>query len=286
VFINERRPPRDNYDYPVIPDRGLLKNDRYIMPLTGKPFTVIKVSRGCNYQCSFCTSEAYYSKGWRSRSPQNIIEEIKDVKNNYGINTFLFLADTFNADNEFVTNLSSMIIDEKLGINWVSNSRVDLVDNDSVRLMKKAGCMLVSLGIESYDQGVLKLNNKNLAPETIERNTEIFSKNGIMTYGYFVFGLKGETKKSVLKTIFLASKSDLDFAIFYSLTPYPGTEYFTRHNNYNWREYFHGISNIIEYDHLNRRVIKLAIFMAYILFYMKPKRLFSLLRFLIKGKAC
>lgn len=286
VFVNERGLPRDDYDYPIVPDRALLKNDRYIMPLTGKPFAVIKVSRGCNFSCSFCTSSLYYGKGWRARSPENIIEEIKDVKEKFGINTFLFLSDTFNSDNNFVEKLSSLIIENNLNIKWVANSRVDLISENTVVLMKKAGCLLVSLGIESYDEDILRKNKKNLDRKAITRGIDILKKHGITTYGYFIFGLENESKMSMLKTIFAAASSKLDFAVFYSLTPYPGTPYFKRFNNLNWKDYFHGSSNIAEYSNLGRRTIKIGVYIALVIFYLRPRRILSLVRYILKGKLC
>lgn len=286
VFVNERGLPRDNYDYPIIPDRALLKNDRYIMPLTGKPFTVIKVSRGCNFSCSFCTSSLYYGKGWRARSPENIIEEIKDVKEKFGINTLLFLSDTFNSDNNFVEKLSSLIIENNLNIKWMANSRVDLISEDTVILMKKAGCLLVSLGIESYDEDILRKNNKNLDRKAITRGIDILNKHGIATYGYFIFGLENESMFSMLKTAIMAAGSKLDFAIFYSLTPYPGTPYFKRFNNLNWKDYFHGSSNIAGYRKLRKGAIKIGIYAALILFYLRPRRIFLLAKYILRGRLC
>lgn len=286
IFVNKKSWQRDSYDYPVMPDRSLLKNQKYIMPLTGKPFAVIKVSRGCDFTCPFCTSKAYYGRGFRSRSPENIIEEIKDVKGKLGINTFLFLSDTFNCRKDFVDRLSSLIIENNLKIRWVSNSRVDLVCDDTVKLMKEAGCMLVSLGIESYEENILKENKKYLHKENIDAGIEIFKKYGIITYGYFIFGLEKENKKSMLKTMLRASGSNLDFAHFYSLTPFPGTEYFNRYKSLNWKDYFHGISNIVEYRHLSRRAIKLGVYLAFIIFYANPGRLLRLVKYFLRRKLC
>jgi len=286
VFVNERSLPRDDYDYPLLPDRALLKNDKYIMPLTAKPFSVIKVSRGCDFSCSFCTSSLYYGKGWKARSPENIIEEIRETKEKYGIDTFLFLSDTFNADNDFVKRLSSLIIENNLNIRWVANSRVDLVSEDTVILMKKAGCLLVSLGIESYDDSVLRKNNKGLDRKAIEKGINILKKHGILTYGYFIFGLEGETKTTMLKTAVMAAGSKLDFAVFYSLTPYPGTPYFQRFNDTNWKDYFHGSSSIAEYKGLGKRVIKIWAYIATAIFYLKPSRLFLLAKYILKGRLC
>ena len=286
IRVNERAGQRDTYDYPLLPDRSLLKNNLYVMALTGKPFTVIKVSRGCDFQCPFCTSGAYYGRGWRARSPENIVAEIIDAKERHGLDTFMFLSDTFNNKSEFVDKLSSLIIEKKLNIRWVSNSRVDLVNEKSVGLMKKAGCMLVSLGIESFDEEVLSKNRKHMDRAAIKRAIEIFKNNGILTYGYFILGLEGETRSSMVKTISLAGKSKLDFAIFYSLTPYPGTDYFDRHKISSWSSYFHGISDIVEYKGLSKKTIKLYRKLALILFYGRPRRLFSLVKFFLRGKVC
>jgi len=286
VLVNERGLPRDDYDYPLVPDRALLKNNRYIMPLTGRPFTVIKVSRGCNFSCLFCTSSLYYGKGWRARSPENIIKEIKAAKEKFGINIFLFLSDTFNSDNNFVERLSSLIIENNLNIRWVANSRVDLINEDAVVLMKKAGCMLVSLGIESYDKDVLRKNNKNLDREAINKGIGILKKHGIATYGYFIFGLENETKSSMLKTAVMAAGSKLDFAVFYSLTPYPGTPYFRRFNNLNWKDYFHGSSSIVGYQKLSKRAIKIGSYAAQFFFYLRPRRIFLLVKYILRGRLC
>ncbi len=285
IFINEKDTFRQAYDYPIMPDRALIKNELYIMPLVRKPFTVIKVSRGCDFGCSFCTSRLYYGKGWKARSPGNIIEEIKDVLEKYGIDTFLFLSDTFN-NNDFADKLSLKIIENNLNIKWVCNSRVDMINERTASLMKKAGCMLVSLGIESYDENILRKNKKYLVRRSINRGIEILTRNRILTYGYFIFGLKGETKISMTKTAIAAFCSKLDFAMFYSLTPFPGTEYFKKYNDLVWKNYFHGISNIVVYKKLGKAVIKIYRFISLFMFYIRPKRQFLLLKYFLHGKLC
>jgi len=284
IIINKKRLPRENYNYPMIPDRRLLKNEKYILPLTKEIFTVIKTSRGCNFGCLFCTSASYYGKGWKARTPENIIEEIKDVKNKHNINTFLFLSDTFNGTKDFVKRLSSKIIEENLNIKWVSNSRVDLVDEEIVRLMKRSGCILVSLGIESYDEGILERNRKDVSIEDINNGIRLFNKYGIKTYGYFIFGLEGENKKTLLKTIIKALRSKLDFANFYSLTPYPGTSYFDKYKTRDYKEYFHGISNIVSYDNLHRFTIRFCRYFAFAIFYLKPIRFLQLLEYFLRKR--
>jgi len=284
VFINRRRPQADNYDYSDFPDRALLDNTKYRLSLANRQFTVIKVSRGCDFSCSFCTSGAYYGKGWKSRSVENIIQEIRQVKSRQGIDKFLFLSDTFNARKEFVKKLTAGIISEKLDIQWVSNSRLDLLDEESVSLMKKSGCLLISLGIESFDEDILRKNKKFIRLEDIDNGINLLNKYGILTYGYFILGLEGESRKSIWSTIIKAVSSKLDFAAFYSLTPYPGTEYYEKYTNKNWKGYFHGISNIVTYEYLSSAEIMAYRYMALFLFYMRPRRLLLLIRYLFKRK--
>jgi len=284
AIINKRRPVSKTYDYTIFPDRSLIDNKKYRLSLTGKPFTVIKTSRGCDFSCSFCTSQAYYGLGWKSRSPENIVQEISKVNCEQGIDNFLFLADTFNGNSEFVKELTTLIIASGLDIQWISNSRLDLVSEENVSLMKKSGCILVSLGIETYAEEILKKNKKYLKTKQIDKGIGIFKKYKILTYGYFIFGLEGETRKTILKTIKRAICSKLDFAIFYSLTPYPGTEYYKVYNDKNWVNYFHGISDIVVYKHLSRLEIKIYRYIALFLFYLHPRRLFKLLRCILFGK--
>ncbi len=284
IKVNERRKSRVSYDYPVLPDRSLLKNERYIMPFTGKKFSVVKVSRGCDSACSFCTSRSYYGRGWRARSVGNIIAEIREVKETCGIDTFLFLCDTFNADKDFVKNLTRRIIDERLDIRWVSNSRVDVVDEETAALMKESGCMLLSLGIESFDERVLHRNRKYIKGPDILRGIDILKKHDIMTYGYFIFGLEGQTKKTVVNTIFQTVCSSLDFAHFYSLTPYPGTDYFNRFPQVSWNRYYHGVSDIVQYKGLGRYFVGLSCCVAPLLFYLPPRRLKRIVLYLLRKK--
>jgi len=284
VFINQRRPAMDNYDYTVFPDRSILDNGKYRLSLISKQFTVIRTSRGCDSACSFCTSRAYYGPGWRPRSVENIIQEIRQVKGKQGIDSFLFLSDTFNGKKEFVKELTAAIISQGLDIQWVSNSRLDLLDEESVSLMKKSGCLLISLGIETFQEDILEKNKKFLKLEDIYRGINLLKRYGILTYGYFIFGLEGETRLSIWKTILRAVCSKLDFAIFYSLTPYPGTDYFQKYKNKNWKDYFHGTSNIVSYKHLSSLEIKIYKYAGLFLFYIRPRRLLLLAKYLLKRK--
>ncbi|MBU1864218.1 MAG: B12-binding domain-containing radical SAM protein [Candidatus Omnitrophica bacterium] len=286
VHITEKALPRESYDYPIMPDRTLLKNDLYRLPFTRTKFTTIKISRGCDYGCMFCTSASYYGKGWKTRSVSSIIAEIKDCIKKYNIKTFLFLSDTFNARKEFVEELCSSIQEEKLDIRWVVNSRIDLMDESSVITMKKAGCILVSLGIESFDTEVQKINKKNLDITKIDSGLKALSAAHIYTYGYFIIGLYGDSIQKTLRTIYLAWKSPLDFACFYSVTPYPGTAYYDEFKSEDKSQYFHGDSTCVKHGAFTPLTVVLLKLCAYIFFYFSIRRLRLIMTYVIKGRIC
>lgn len=262
----------DAFDYPRTLNRALIDNMSYTMPLWPEPFTIIKVSKGCDYACSFCTSRSYYGRGWVARSINSIIEEIRDCYYTYSLRRFLFLSDTFNAQRSFVIDLCKAIIELKVPIQWISNCRIDQLDAELCDYMFKAGCILVSIGIESFDEHVQTVNNKNIDIACICNNISLLNTKGIMTYGYFIIGLYGDTILKTLHTIHKARTSDLTFVRFYSVTPYPGTDYFEKYKTTNLKQYYHGSSTIVTHGLFNPVVVFLLKCVGYIWFYSSVRR--------------
>ena len=145
------------------PDRSLIDNKCYRLPYHNRPFTIIQTSRGCNNRCIYCTSPLYTAHHY-SRSVEAVIEEICSIYYQYGIRDIMFLSDTFTADKEWILDLCRRIIALKLNLHWMANSRVDTIDQETAGLMKKAGCWLISLGIESGDEEILAAARKNIKP--------------------------------------------------------------------------------------------------------------------------
>ena len=228
IVHNPRRQFIDDLDALPYPARDLMETGKYRDPRTGKPYTVIKVGRGCPFSCIFCTTGFYYGRKWRMRSPENILGEIVECVEKYAIRDFLFLSDTFNIDREKIIALCEAIVAGGLDIRWVCNSRVDTLDSEMAGHMKRAGCWLISFGVESGDSDVLKAIKKAAEPEQAVEAARICRSAGIKSLMYYILGFPGETREQMENTIRLAMRANSDFARFYTATPLPGSEMFDR----------------------------------------------------------
>ena len=197
----------------------------YRMPLIKGAFTFIVTSRGCPAGCTYCIKHVSYQYSTRIRSPKLILEELWYLKR-LGINNIHMYADLFTVNRDQVVELCKIMIEENIQIKWTCNSRVDFVDEEMLTLMGKAGCRLISWGIESANEQILKHARKGANPLKAERALHWAKKAGIMNWGYFIIGLPGETEKTIRETIDFAKKLPLDIALFHVAAPYPGTPFF------------------------------------------------------------
>ncbi len=223
---NEKRPFIENLDILPFPARHLVDNSIYRRPDNGKVQAVVKVSRGCPYHCFFCLATPVSGAKVRTRSAENIIAELKECVEKYGIKNFLFWSDIFNFDREWTMDLCTKIIESGLKITWSSNTRANTMDDEMAALMYKAGCRLVSIGVESGSQQMLDNIGKKITLDDIRNTVKILKKNRIKIYNYFVIGLPWETEETVEETIKFAIELDSNFISFYTATPLPGTKYF------------------------------------------------------------
>lgn len=225
IILNFPRPFVADLDDMPIPMHELLPLQSYRMPLIKGPFTFIVTSRGCPAGCTYCIKHVSYQYATRLRSPKLIMEELWYLKK-LGINNIHMYADLFTVSRDQVVELCQMMIDEKIGIKWTCNSRVDYVDEEMLMLMGKAGCRLISWGIESGNEQILKHARKGAYPDKAERALRWAKKAGIMNWGYFIIGLPGETEATIRDTINFSKKLPLDIALFHVAAPYPGTPFF------------------------------------------------------------
>jgi anaerobic magnesium-protoporphyrin IX monomethyl ester cyclase len=225
VVVNFPRPfIADLNDLPI-PMHELLPLQSYRMPLIKGPFTFIVTSRGCPAGCTYCIKHVSYQYSTRLRDPKLIMEELWYLKK-LGINNIHMYADLFTVNRDQVVELCGRMIEEKINIKWTCNSRVDYVDEEMLSLMGKAGNRLISWGIESGNEQILKHARKGAYPDKAERALRWAKKAGIMNWGYFIIGLPGETEGTIRETIDFAKKLPLDIALFHVAAPYPGTPFF------------------------------------------------------------
>lgn len=182
-------------------------------------------SRGCPYLCIYCCVGLISSKKWRARSPEKIIEELQWAKKRYQIKNFEILDDNFTFQSDRAKAFCRLLIEKKLGLQWYCHNgiRADKFDLELARLMRKAGCTSVALGIESGDKEIFNSLKKGENLEDIIRAVEIIKKVGMRVVGYFIIGLPGDSLEGIQRTIQFQEKLKLDDFKYGILNPYPGT---------------------------------------------------------------
>jgi anaerobic magnesium-protoporphyrin IX monomethyl ester cyclase len=225
IVVNFPRPFMASLDDMPIPMHELLPIDKYRMPLMKGPFTFVVTSRGCTAGCTYCIKHVSYQFSVRVRSPKLIMEELWYLKK-LGINWLNMYADLFTASREQVVELCKLMIEEKIDMHWTCNSRVDYVDEEMLNLMGKAGCYMISWGLESGNEQVLRHARKGISLDKVKKALTWSKKAGIMNWGYFIIGLPTETEESIRQTIDFAKQLPLDIALFHIAAPYPGTPFF------------------------------------------------------------
>jgi len=250
-----------NLDRPFIPDLNqlplpmhhLLPLEKYRMPLIRGPYAFVVPSRGCPAGCKFCIKHVSYNYSVRVRSPEDIMAELWSLKK-LGINNVMMYADLFTVNRDQVVGICKAMIEEKIDMQWICNSRVDFVDQEMLSLMGQAGCHMISWGIESGSEEVLKRARKGADPAKAERALRWAKKAGIKNFGYFIIGLPGETEETIKQTLAFSKTLPLDFAIFHIAAPYPGTPFFYEvvENGWfrpgtNWEEIDMDRSTVLDY---------------------------------------
>lgn len=231
---------RENFALIETQNRGLIKDVskipfpayeliEWFKMYPGYPLFPLMSSRGCPFRCIFC-SNPVWGKTYRRRSLDNIISEIQFLIHNYNASYFDFHEDTFNLNYCKALLLCKEII--KVGLNkkirWKCACRVNekLISQELFKNMKEAGCDLVSFGIESGNEKVLKSIKKDITLDEVKKAINLAKKNKLKVKGYFMIGHLNETKYNAFDTIRFAENLPLDCLQFTIYTPFPGSEYY------------------------------------------------------------
>ncbi|MEM0089778.1 MAG: radical SAM protein [Nitrososphaerota archaeon] len=221
IVVTKPRPPIKDLDEIPFPSLDILPVEKY--ELQGVKYMPIMSSRGCPFRCYFCASSRIFGGCWRCRSPKNVVEEIELIHDKFGIRNIEFVDDTFTLSERRVEEICKEILKERLDISWGASSRVDSINRELAEKMRKAGCWIVYLGIESASQEILNKTGKRITVDQVIKAVKTLKEAGIKVLGSFILGFPEETVKTAEQTIALAKKLDLDYAQFSILTPYPGT---------------------------------------------------------------
>ena len=211
-----------------------------------RPFAPIITTRGCPYQCLYCSAPITQGRKMRYRDPVKVVDEIENLINNYGVKEIQIEDDNFTLKKQHATAVCEEIIKRKIKIHWSlpNGVRIDKLDPELLKLMKKSGCYYMALGIESANQRILDIIKKRLDKNLVRKVVTWVKDSGIDAVGFFMIGMPTETKKEIMNTINFACSLDLERASFHKATPYPGTELYdlwlakySKNKNIDWKTF-------------------------------------------------
>ena len=194
--------------------------------------TVMSTSRGCPYNCSFCSMNTFFKQTWRGRSAKNVFDEIQLLRHTYGFEELQIVDELFTYDMKRVETVCDLLINDNTQINWLCESRVDTLSASLLYKMKKAGCYAVCLGVESGVQSVLNTVGKGINLSAVEKIVKACKKVGIKAIGSFIIGLPSETDETARKTLAFIKRLNFDRIIIHNLNPYPGSDIFEHPEDY------------------------------------------------------
>ncbi len=228
VLVNPRRRSIDHLDRLPFPAYDLLPffPARYRPPFLNYlkgPSASFTSSRGCPQACTFC-DRSVFGTHYRYFSEDYIFDLISHLCQKYGIRHLIFVDDQFAASKARLIRLCEKMAAGNLKIRWNCDARVDSVGPELLQLMKKAGCWMISFGIESGSQKILDGLHKGFDLEQVERAVRWTKEAGIRAKGLFMIGYPEETEGTLHQTLSLLLRLPLDEMNLSFLTPYPGTE--------------------------------------------------------------
>jgi radical SAM superfamily enzyme YgiQ (UPF0313 family) len=164
-------------------------------------------------------------KGFRKRSAESVVHELRWAQGNYGITSFEIIDDLFNLDMKRCKEICRALIDADWGLSWScpNGLRADRIDPELAGLMYRSGCHSVNIGVESADPDVLAMAKKGESIDKIERGIRIFKEAGMSVTGFFIIGLPGDSFEAQKRSVEFAKRTGIG-AHFNILVPYPGTE--------------------------------------------------------------
>jgi anaerobic magnesium-protoporphyrin IX monomethyl ester cyclase len=217
-------PPVDVTQLPT-PAFHLLPMDRYNWPALGGPFATIVASRGCPFQCTFCSEWPFWRGGWRPYDPEKVVEQLDLLVNRYGRRNIWFGDDCFNVDRDHIAAICEGILRRGIEVDWYYQGRADLLVKykDLLPLARKAGNRMVQIGIEASDDKQRDELNKHLSTETVEEAVCLLRQHDIVCQGMMIVGVPSDNPHTFEHKVAFIKRLDVDFPVFTMYTLFPGT---------------------------------------------------------------
>lgn len=197
--------------------------DRKIEFLSVRPVDTMNIIRGCPYNCAFCEIKKLWGQTCRAFSPLRVVEEIDHLVNKYGSKGIYFVGDNFTIQKKRTVEICELIKKYRLDIEWVCDTRVDLISRELLKEMKDAGCRTIWFGVESGSPRILRKINKDITLQQAVHAFKLCKEEGIQIACSFMLGIPGETAKDMKATLKFAKKLDPDWCQFNIFIAVPGS---------------------------------------------------------------
>jgi anaerobic magnesium-protoporphyrin IX monomethyl ester cyclase len=191
------------------------------------PGATMITSRGCPFQCSYC-DRSVFKRGYRYNSAAYIYEHMKHLHTRFGVRHVNIYDDLFTANRNRITELCGRLIENPLGMQFNCAVRAGYTDRDLLRRLREAGCLMVSLGIESADPEMLQRHKAGVTLEQVRETVAMIQVEGLRAKGLFMMGLPGETEESIRRTSDFILSLGLDDMNMAKFTPFPGAPLWER----------------------------------------------------------
>ncbi len=223
-----KNPPQVIADIDSIPfpARHLLPMNLYgrrIEFLKAEPVDIISITRGCPYNCAYCDVEKLWGKKCRIFSPSRVVDEVKHLVDNYGSKGVYFISDNFTIRKKETVEFCDLMKKEKLDVEWVCDTRADLLNKDLLVKMRQAGCRTIWFGVESGSPRIMDIINKGITKEQTMKAFKLCRETGIQVACSFMIGIPGETVKDMEVSLKFAKQLDPDWCGFNIYVAYPGS---------------------------------------------------------------
>jgi anaerobic magnesium-protoporphyrin IX monomethyl ester cyclase len=273
-------PPIESLPHPA---RDLLRTDKYRWSIPGKGLrsvTSLITHRGCPFRCVFCSVHSVFPRTPRYRSVDSVVAELQEIVREHGIHHVMIQDDTLTLNRELISALCTRLIDLRMDVTFEGYTRADLVDESLLSLMKRAGLVRLSFGVESGDRTILKAIRKDIQPEDYVRAYRTCRELGIETRCSYMIGHPFETRESIQRTIRFVNSLDVRQAYINISTPYPGSELFRMAKDRigglellteDWRAYCRYGSPVIRVNALTPEDLRRYQRWAYLRFYLRPE---------------
>ena len=273
-------PPLDPRKLPL-PAFHLMPMERYDFWSVGGPFGTVIASRGCPFQCTFCSEWPFWRGGWRPHDAEHVVEQLDILVNRYGRYNVWFGDDCFNVDGGHMAAICEGILQRNIEVNWYYQGRADLVvkHKELLPLLRRSGNRMVQLGIEASNEEQRDALNKRLSTEMVEQAVGLLREHDIVCQGMLICGLPDDTPRTFNEKVRLATRLNIDFPVFLVYTLFPGAPDYDKAVEEGWIELpanyaHHDMAHVlVPPEHMNLQQVYNYLRWAWTTVYLDPIRL-------------